>query len=117
MGSIANYQQSLVPEAEMGIQIVKEWIHNQFYTLHPVQNSQMFLSTMAQCTFLAVAFDKQAALQYLHRAPSVTGAKPWPDDLQRRTGDKRVYIVHDLLDTLFHSSLEYCTSAGILFIK
>jgi len=113
LGSIANYQSSVIPEAELAVKIVKEWIRDLFYTLNPVHHSLMFLSSMTQGAFLAFAFDKQVAQDYLRRAPSVIGRRP-KELMRGRQGEH--YIIHDLLESI--DGTRDCTiSAGILFIQ
>ncbi len=102
-----------VPAAKRGLQVVKNWIHDLFYTLRPWTNElEHFLTLVAEMINLGLQFDRHSAQIYISRAPCVASDRP--KDLLRG-GDARRYIVHDLFNFVDGSPVS-AISAGVLFV-
>jgi hypothetical protein len=111
-GSWLDLDFSSLPEAEKGLQVVKEWIRGFLYTASLNNMSRMqFLTRITHIATLALFLDKDNAISYFKRSPCITTDRPHH---YLRAGSH--YIVHDLLDFLNYADLT-ALSAGVLFIK
>lgn len=111
-GSALDVDLTTIPEANRGVQIMLEWIHDlllseDFARIHPPG----FLTFIAEAVTLSLRFEKSGGLQYLKRAPCITRDRP---EAYIREGGK--YIVWDLLDFLGRTSVA-SLSFGVHFVK
>ncbi|KAI0089831.1 hypothetical protein BDY19DRAFT_992789 [Irpex rosettiformis] len=111
-GSALQLDLALIPEADKGFEIVKEWIRDLLYTqCFEYLGPWNFLTFIAEVATLALRFEKHNAFDYFRRAPCVTMDRP---ERYIRNGGR--YIVWDLLDFLGRTSAT-SLSAGVCFIK
>lgn len=102
-----------IPEAEKGLQVVTEWIHDLLLSESFSRfRDPGFLTFIAELVTLALRFEKSGALQYLRRAPCITMDRP---EGYFREGGR--YIVWDLLDFLARTTGTTSLSSGVLFVK
>jgi len=111
LGTPANLNVALIPEAQKGFQVVKEWIRNLVYKLdHRPQTP--FLTTLMRAAYLSFTFDRKQASDYMYRARCMT-TSPFPQEYYRGPGE---YIVGELLASLEGTQV-WCLSGGVLFVK
>ena len=116
LGSIVHLKFKLIPEADKGIQVVRDWVRNLIYTFDLERASPdkklTFLGDFLNLATLAYTFDQVAAREYMRRASCVSVSRP--TDLLRGKEDQ--YIVFDLilaLDGIDRASIV----AGVLFLQ
>ncbi len=111
VGSSADVDLASFPESERGLQVVRGWIRDFFFSAswHGL-GSDHFLSAIAEAATLALMFEGGGAQAYFHQAPCVISDRP--SGFSRN--DNR-YIVHDLLDFLCHK--DKALSKGVVFVK
>lgn len=112
VGSALDIDLATIKEAEKGVQIVIEWIHDlllnqDFSRVH----DHGFLTFIAELVTLALRFEKSGVLPYFSRAPCIT--MDCPEGYVRESGR---YIVWDLLDFLTRTGTT-SLSSGVLFVK
>lgn len=94
------------------MQVIKAWLRDRLYTLDPYRSPNVFLTSLAQASCLALQFDHGAAATYLRRIPSVNKHPPrvflWEDG--------KSSVVNYLLDSLQDSD-EHALNKGVLFMK
>jgi hypothetical protein len=102
----------LIPEAEVGLQVLKEWIRGCVYTLEFVPEVH-FLTRLVQLAHLGFQFDGRHAMSYLTRGPFMTEErKPL---MYRRPPEGR-YVVAEFISAL-EDQHEWCLSAGVIFLR
>jgi hypothetical protein len=89
LGSIANLTSSFISETKIGLRVVKDWIRETLYNLHP--GPLLFLSNFIKVFWLAVTFDGDGVRSYIQRVPGMRRALP--NYLYR---DNRASIIYDL---------------------
>lgn len=101
-----------LPETEKGLQVVREWVRDFFYTASWSElGRQAFLSAIAETMTLALMLERGGAQTYFVQARCIISDKP-VDYL--RQGNR--YIVQDLMAFLCRND-NTALSAGVLFIK
>ncbi|KAJ6573822.1 hypothetical protein DFH09DRAFT_1361892 [Mycena vulgaris] len=111
LGSAATLDLNLIPEAELALQVVKEWVRSWSYTLE-FTPELVFLTHMVQLARLGFEFDGRHAMAYLTRSPFMMD--PRKPLMYRRPPEGR-YIVADFLSGL-DDQHEWCLSAGVIFL-
>ncbi|KAJ7451097.1 hypothetical protein FB451DRAFT_1566339 [Mycena latifolia] len=109
LGSAASLDLSSIPEADVGFQVVKEWVRAWVYDFNfmpPVK----FLSNLAQVSRLSFQLDRKDAMSYLTQSPFVR-MKP---SIYMRPGNN--YVVGEFLSSL-EGKEPTCISAGVLFVR
>ncbi|KAK6977441.1 UvrD-like helicase ATP-binding domain-containing protein, partial [Favolaschia claudopus] len=110
LGSAASLDLGLIPEAQPGIQIVKEWVRDGVYSLQFKPESQ-FLTRFVHLTQLGFQFDAGHAMSYLnHASISTDPRKPL---VYRAPPDGR-YVLTGYIYSL-DDRQHWCLSAGIDF--
>jgi hypothetical protein len=115
LGTVANLDVALIPEAERAIDVVKSWSRDFLYSQRRMDT--MLLTTVYQTTNLCFFLDKPNALQYIHRAPvfDVFDVRSYCRSLG---GDNptNVPIVRELACSL-QCTDERFILGGVLFVK
>lgn len=93
LGTSMNFDKSMVPEAEKGIQVAKDWVRSLIYNLDFVPQKS-FLTNMLRLANLGLFLDPKDAPKYLFRGPFMTSV-PRPDVFLQ--GPENRYIVSELL--------------------
>jgi hypothetical protein len=109
LGSASSLDISLIPEAEPGFQVVKEWVRSWVYDFQfmpPIK----FLSNLVQVSRLSFQLDRKDAMSYLTQSPFM---HLQPAIYQR--ADSR-YVVGEFLSSLEGKDTT-CISAGVLFVR
>ncbi|KAG2064506.1 hypothetical protein BDR04DRAFT_1162468 [Suillus decipiens] len=109
-GSLADLDMSLMPLRLDGIKVVKLWIRQSFYSLHPFWIDSHFLTAVMRITSLSFTFDRNDAFSYISRAKCTVSG---PLEFFRK-GDHR-YMVHDLLSS-YQGATRTSISSGILYL-
>lgn len=113
LGSVHVLSPSLIPEFELGRQVVNVWARDRLYALDPRQRPQTaFLTSLMQVSRLAFAFDCSATAEYLPRIPSIMRYRPTML-LQSHDG---AYVVHYLIDFMQYND-DRALNKGVLFMK
>ncbi|KAF7340238.1 UvrD-like helicase ATP-binding domain-containing protein [Mycena venus] len=111
-GSVASLDVALIPEAQSGLQIVKEWIRDCVYALEFVPEFQ-FLTRLVQLAQLGFQFDGRHAMSYLSRGPFMMD--PRKPLMYRRPPEGR-YVVSEFVSAL-EDQHDWCLSAGVIFLR
>ncbi|KAJ7237474.1 hypothetical protein B0H12DRAFT_1238216 [Mycena haematopus] len=112
LGSAASLDLSSIPEAQVGLQIVREWVRDGVYALEFVPEFH-FLTRLVQLTQLGFQFDGRNALSYLNRGPFMTNPSKPP--MYRRPPEGQ-YVVAEFISAL-EDRHEWCLSAGVMFLR
>jgi hypothetical protein len=100
---------NLIPEAQLGLQIVKEWVRDCVYTLEFLPE---FLTLVVQLTQLGFQFDGRNVTSYLNHSPfMIDPRKPL---IYRRPPEGR-YVVAEFVVAL-EDRYDWCLSAGVMFL-
>ena len=111
-GSWLDLDIQLIPEAERGLAVVREWLHEFLYTASfKGIGHHSFLTNLAYVITLDIFLAKDSAATYFNRAACIVGEKP---HIYLRNVDR--YIIQDLRDFLCYDGTT-ALSAGVLFIK
>lgn len=110
-----------IPEYDDGIQAVKTWTLDWLYDdLHPYTNrgelDRPFLTTLMRMISLGSTFDPGALRYHLPQVRSVFGSAHRPQELLRKDGNAKRYVVSDLALCVYNEHPASLTS-GILFVK
>ena len=115
LGTVANLDVALIPEAPRAIEVVKGWSRDFLYSQH--RWDPMLLTTLYQTTDLCFFLDKLNAHQYIHRAPLFdVFDRP---EYRRNLGinnSTSAPVVRELARSLEGTDDEFI-SVGILFVK
>ncbi|KAJ6573853.1 hypothetical protein DFH09DRAFT_1311930 [Mycena vulgaris] len=109
LGSASSLDLSLIPEAEAGFQVVKEWVRGWVYEFN-FMPPMKFLSNLAQVSRLSFQFDRKDAMSYLTQSPFMR-MKP---AIYMRSGNS--YVVSEFLSSV-EGNEQTCISAGVLFVR
>ncbi|KAJ7139395.1 hypothetical protein C8R44DRAFT_867547 [Mycena epipterygia] len=112
LGSACSFNLSLIPEAEAGLQIVKEWVRSWSYELE-FKPELSFLTHMVQLAHLAFQFDGKHAMSYLTHGPFMMD--PRKPLMYRRPPDGQ-YVVAEFLAAL-DVQQDWALSAATLFLR
>ncbi|KAJ7451061.1 hypothetical protein FB451DRAFT_1284562 [Mycena latifolia] len=112
LGSPASLDLNFIPEAEVALQVVKEWVRSWSYTLE-FAPELYFLTHMVQLARLGFEFDAKHALSYLTRGPFMMD--PRKPLMYRRPPEGR-YVVAEFLSAL-DDQHEWCLAAGVIFLQ
>ena len=108
-GSIADFDPSLIPGAHEGMDIVKRWVQDAIYDLHP--GDLGFLTTILKLSRLLFTVDRAGALDCINQVLSTHPIIPW---LTYPDPDGR-YVVEDIVN-LFDGNQQTCISSGSKFL-
>jgi hypothetical protein len=114
-GCRANLQLSLIPGAERGLLVVKDWVRHMIYTNDPYKYATTFLTTFVRSAILSFDHDGNEAFDYINRARCMTYRRP-PRSLIRVRSNQNVYILKDLVNAL-HGIQPSCLSTGVMFVR
>ncbi|KAI0693657.1 hypothetical protein BC835DRAFT_1352925 [Cytidiella melzeri] len=111
-GSLLDLDLAVMPEAEKGLPVIREWLHDFLYkaTFQSVGWEQ-YLTMLTYAATLTILLEQENALYYFKRANCITTERP--RHLIRKN-DR--YIVQDLVGFLSYEG-NTALSAGVLFIK
>jgi hypothetical protein len=123
-GNLANVSLEAIPEAGRGMQVLREWLREFFFHLHPPTTtfgcthggfgSSEFISVVIKAAALAFILDNTSAKNYLQFSPAVAlGNRRVSPMLYRNNG--LAYIVHDVL-TFLDGSDQTHVVCGCLFL-
>lgn len=102
----------LIPEAQPGLQVVKEWIRDCVYTLR-FKPELHFITRLVQLAELGFQFDGRNAMAYLNRGPfMVDPARP---EIYQRFPDKE-YVVAEFIVAL-EDRYGWSVSYGVSFLR
>jgi hypothetical protein len=112
LGPASDLDFSLIPEAEAGLQIAKQWIRSWAHTLEFVPELE-FLTHVVQLAHLGFQLAGKHAMSYLTHVPFMTN--PEKPLIYQRPPEGR-YVVADFLFALKnqHSG---CLAAGVTFLQ
>ncbi|KAI0089815.1 hypothetical protein BDY19DRAFT_86920 [Irpex rosettiformis] len=111
-GSWLDLDTKLVPEAEKGLSLVREWLRDFLYNASFKEIGRpQFLTNIASVMTLELFLEKDNAVSHFNRAACITSEKPY---IYLRNKDR--YIVQDLRDFLSYDGT-VALSAGVLFVK
>ncbi|KAJ7652111.1 hypothetical protein DFH06DRAFT_1094341 [Mycena polygramma] len=113
LGSAASLDLNLIPEADVGLQVVKEWVRDCVYT-HEFAPEFHFLTRLVQLAYLGFQFDGKHAMLYLTRGPPYM-MNPRKPLMYRRPPEGR-YVVAEFILAL-EDQHEWCLSAGVIFLR
>lgn len=112
MGSSADIDVKTLPESEKGLQVIKEWLRDFFYTASYSELGRLdFLTAITETATLTLLLEGAGARAYFSQARCITTERP-AEFL--RKGDR--YVVHDLMHFLVRGDTT-ALSAGVIFIK
>ncbi|KIM81679.1 hypothetical protein PILCRDRAFT_485798 [Piloderma croceum F 1598] len=114
-GCHANLQLSLIPRAERGLVVVKDWVRHMIYTNDPYKYETTFLMTFLRSAILSFDHNGNEAFDYINRARCMAYKRP-PLSLIRVWSNQNVYILKDLINAL-HGVQPSCLSTGVMFVK
>ncbi|KAG2048320.1 hypothetical protein BDR06DRAFT_920603 [Suillus hirtellus] len=109
-GSPADLDLNLMPLRLDGMKVVKLWIRESFYSLHPFHAQAEFLTALMGITSLSFAFDRDDALAYISRAKCTISG---PLELFRKRDNR--YMVLELLSSSRGAS-RGSISSGIVYL-
>ncbi|KAJ6578043.1 hypothetical protein B0H19DRAFT_574136 [Mycena capillaripes] len=111
LGPASSLDLSLIPEAETGLQIAKQWIRSWAYTLEFIPELE-FLTHVVQLAHLGFQLAGKHAMSYLTRVPFMMN--PRKPLIYRRPPEGR-YVVADFLFALDNQH-PWCLAAGVTFL-
>ncbi|KAJ7356587.1 hypothetical protein DFH08DRAFT_1075732 [Mycena albidolilacea] len=112
LGSAVTLELGLIPEAQPGLQLVKEWIRDCVYTLR-FKPELHFVTQLIQLAELGFQFDGRNAMAYLNRGPfMVDSARP---EIYQRFPDKQ-YVVAEFI-TALEDRYGWSVSYGVSFLR
>ena len=116
IGTLANLDVTLIPEAQRAIEVVKGWSRDFLYSPH--RWDPMLLTTVYQTTNLCFFLDKLNAHQYIHGAPvfNVFGSRQ--EYCRSLIGDNQTSapVVLELARSL-QGTDDVFIEAGVVFVK
>jgi hypothetical protein len=112
LGSASSLDLSLIPEAETGLQIAKQWIRSWAYTLEFLPELE-FLTHVVQLAHLGFQLAGKHAMSYLTRVPFMMN--PMKPLIYLRPPEER-YVVADFLFAL-NNQHPWCLAAGVTFLQ
>lgn len=112
LGSAASLDLNSIPEAELALQVVKEWVRNWSFALEFSPETH-FLTDMIQLARLGFELDRKHATVYSSRFSFMMD--PRKPLIYRRPPEGR-YIVGEFLSAL-DDRYEWCLSAGVIFLQ
>ncbi|KAJ7037374.1 hypothetical protein C8F04DRAFT_1393598 [Mycena alexandri] len=110
LGSAARLDFNRIPEANLGLQIVKEWVRGFVYRLGFIPD---FLTRMVQLAHLGFELDRKHAKEYFAHSPFMKDSTK-PLMYQRPPGEQ--YIVAEFLSGLENQEI-WSLSAGVMFLR
>ncbi|KAJ7801958.1 hypothetical protein B0H14DRAFT_3782099 [Mycena olivaceomarginata] len=111
LGPASSLDLGLIPEAEAGLQVAKQWIRSWAYTLEFDPESE-FLTHVVQLAHLGFQLSGKHALSYLTRVPFMMN--PRKPLIYRRPPEGRYVVAHFVF--ALNNQYPWCLAAGVTFL-